>query len=293
MRRTRWAWVLAIVAATFVQTQAARAQQAIGGADDATEEARLSQARASFEEGLAFVERKEWQEAALRFQEVLLIRASNVVAYNLAFALVQLGRLVEAAELLRPIARDPAAADVGGTAKRLLSEVEPKVGTVTVRLSGDTTDASVFVGGHTMALDRQGTPIEVDPGSIEVRIERDGVMVASRQVEVGGEQALQADVALEVPPRVLNAAPLAPAAPALRPGPRAAVRADASRAEPSEPITSKAWFWAAGAGVVVAATATVLLVALSGGSGGSGGSSVRDPVAGDAGTIAGKVIPIP
>jgi len=144
------------------------------------------------------------------------------------------------------------------------------------------------VGGHTMAVERQGTPVEVDPGSIEVRIERDGVMVASRRIEVGGDQPLQADVALEVPPRGLAAAP--PAAPAPLPGPRAAVQADVSHAEPSEPVTSKAWFWAAGAGVVVAATATVLLVALSGG---VGGSSAREPVAGDAGTIAGKVIPIP
>jgi hypothetical protein len=286
VRSTRLAWTLAVALGTASPAHVVQAQQAadVGGA--ATEQARLNRARSLFEEGLAFIEHKQWEEAAQRFEEVLRIRTSNVVAYNLAFALVQLGRLTEAAELLRPIANDVTSSDVvGGTARQLLSEVEPKIASVTVRLTGDPTGTLVFVGSHSMPVEHQGLPVNVDPGSYEVRVEREGAVVASHHVNVGGAYPLHVDVTLGVPPVTLRSAsttatPSSQEPSPSRAGPAAAVQAD-------EPVTHKTWFWVAGAGLVAAATATVLVLALA------GGSAAQAPVKGDAGTIAGKVMSIP
>ena len=44
------------------------------------------------------------------FRRALALRSSPVIAYNLASALEHLGQLVEASELLRGIASDPAVA---------------------------------------------------------------------------------------------------------------------------------------------------------------------------------------
>ena len=60
--------------------------------DPTTEEARRL-----FAEGIEFVEQERWAEAEERFRRVLVLRGSQVVAYNLASALEHLGRFVEAA----------------------------------------------------------------------------------------------------------------------------------------------------------------------------------------------------
>ncbi len=75
-----------------------------GAAAQTNDPVRVREARALFERGLEFMEAEQWEQAAKRFRQGLEIRPSDVVAYNLASALVHMGRLGEAVGLLRPLA---------------------------------------------------------------------------------------------------------------------------------------------------------------------------------------------
>ena len=167
-------------------------------ADATTEEARKL-----FAEGLEFVESEDWVQAEERFRRVLAMRGSHVVAYNLASALEHLGRLVEAAELLRPVARDASVEPrTKAAAERLLAQVEPRIGSLTVRLSGDSHGALVRLDDKQVQISEQVLTVSVDPGSHRVVVERDGVIVASRTIQVGDADSLQSSIAIEVPPRL-------------------------------------------------------------------------------------------
>lgn len=148
-------------------------------------DAQTSEARKLFEEGLRFVESQQWQEAADRFGLVLAIRASAIVSYNYASALVHLGRMVDASRALRGVVADPAASrDVVEAARTLLGEVDPRIGQLTVRLRGDTTDVVVTIDDAPVPAGSIGIPVPLDPGQHVVRATRSGLPLARRVVEV-------------------------------------------------------------------------------------------------------------
>src|SRR5712671_6532786 len=77
-----------------------------GRAQEVATEQSTDLARQLFNEGLDFVEHEHWAEVEDRFRRVLALRSSHVVSYNLASALMHLGRFCESSELLRAIVRD-------------------------------------------------------------------------------------------------------------------------------------------------------------------------------------------
>ncbi len=232
-------------------------------------EQELTEARALFGEGLTLVEQERWQEAADRFEQVLRVKASAVVAYNLASALVKLERYVQAAELLRGLIGDPeAAAEARNGAAQLLSEVEPHIGTVSIRLQGPDEDVMLHLDGRELAADDGERPIEVDPGAHAIVAERDGEEVATATVHVGGTHPRSVVVQLSIAPRAPTPAEVAASAPRAP-----VVTAPVQPAPDDSEIYERWWFWA-GAGAVVATSVMTALVL-------SGGSDAVDPVRGD------------
>jgi len=238
------------------------------------------QARQLFAEGLDFVESENWVEAEARFRRVLVLRASHVVAYNLASALDHLGRLVEAAELLRPIVRD-ASADprTKVAAERLLAELEPSIGSLTVRLSGDMQGAGLRIDDQQAELTEQVLTVSVDPGEHRVTVQRDGIIVASQAVRIGGDAPLQASLALDLPPRLgpvastPRARSVTPAIGDPAPPAPGSVRAEVLEpSAPERPATAPAqdsllaswWLWAAVGAVAVGAGVAVAVLAAPG-----------------------------
>jgi hypothetical protein len=239
-------------------------------------DATTDEARRLFAEGLDFVESEDWVQAEERFRRVLAMRGSHVVAYNLASALDHLGRLVEAAELLRPIARDASVEPrTKAAAERLLGQVEPRIGSLTVRLSGDSQGALVRLDDKQVQISEQVLTVSVDPGTHRVVVERDGVIVASRTVDVGSEGSLQTSIAIDVPPRLGHGAddagatarrpaiPLGSLTPVGRRAPSAAVEPGPEpRDDGGDSLFESPWLWvgvgalAIGAGVTVALLAT-------------------------------------
>jgi hypothetical protein len=258
-------------------------------------ESELARARERFKEGVTYVEQERWAEAADIFQEVAAIKASPVVTYNLALAWTKLGKLLQGAELLRPLAHDASApAEVRQGAATLLAQVEPRLGSLTVRANGNTQDVELWVGSREFTPSQLGRPIEVSPGTIEVRAVRAGMQVAKKWIEVA-EGSRGAEVTLELgEDDRWDAAPAA--VPVVVPAPRETAEASYAEEDEAQPgddvemdfaedrndsgsVFGKWWFWT----VVVAAaaggvTAAVLL---------SADDTSADPVGGD---IAGGVI---
>lgn len=248
-----------------------------------------------FNEGLQFVEREDWVQAEARFRSVLMLKSSQVVAYNLASALTHLARYMEAAELLRAIVRDatvePSTHDA---AQQLLTETEQRIGILTLRVVGDAQRAHAQLDGNALELSEQMLTISVDPGEHHVSVERDGVVLASETVHVGGDSPLQTEVTLTLPPRIAPVAVAKAAQPARRPAPVAsAAGAPATAPEtPSErdeggSILEAWWLWAAIGTVAAGGAVAGVLIASRG---------PADPVHGDTdpGVIHGTVrVPMP
>lgn len=272
--RLRWCHrLLCVVCLWSIVTPAfAQANQASETAGDSVE-----QARQLFNEGLRFVENEDWSQAEDRFRRVLALRSSHVASYNLASALVHLGRLVESSELLRVVLRDPAVdSNTRDAAQQLLTEIEPRIGSLTIRITGDASNASLSVDDKPLELAAAMQAVSVDPGTHHVVLSRDGTVVAQRDVAVGGEAPLQADVTLELAPRI------APETAVTRRQPtrRSVAIVPQSQPEPEadtgegDSVLTKWWLWA-GVGAVVATGVIVALVAVP------SGSQEAKPVTGD------------
>jgi hypothetical protein len=242
---------------------------AVGAAAD---EARLDQARKLFEEGLAQVEAAQWAQAEQSFRQVLAIRSSPVVAYNLASALAQLGRLLESAELLRVVVRDPSV-DVAtrDPAQQLLAAIEPRIGSITVRVQGETEGVILRLDDRVLGQGELVQAISVDPGPHHVFVERDGKRVASEEVRVGGDAPLQAEVTFDLREK-------APAAPPvdLRVSKLPGENKPAAARDDGGSVWGSPWLWT-GAGVGVLIVAGVVVAVLVAGA----EDSVADPVGGN------------
>jgi hypothetical protein len=258
-------WLALLVCVPLAAAAPAAAQPSEPAPEPSVDES----ARELFAEGIAFVEAGDWVQAEERFRQVLALRSSHVVAYNLASALVNLGRPVEAAELLRSILRD-ADADMAtrDVAQQLLLQTEPKIGTLTIRVTGDMTGVRFALDEKPLELTAQVQTNSVDPGEHTVTAHRGETPLAFERVTIGGSAALQAELAISLPARVsperaalgARKAPLrAPARTVTEPMP----------AEREEPVDSSGgssfWLWATGGVLVVAAAVVTVLLVSSGG----------------------------
>ena len=215
------------------------------------------EARALFSEGLEFVEHEDWVNAEERFRRVLALHSSHVAAYNLGSALARLGRLVEAAEVLRSILRaEDVDAPTSQAAQQLLLETEPRIGSLTIRITGDLTGVRFALDSKPLELTAQVQTISIDPGEHVIDAQRGAETLAQGRVTVGGSAPLQAELSLELPARlaperVASAAELAPSDAA-----RAHTAPAPDQRDGEASSGAPWWLWAAG-GVAVAAAAAV------------------------------------
>ncbi len=270
-----WIGALLIGAMTAVATSPVGAQQPTplpSAAETAT-------ARALFEEGVKLLDEERWAEAVDRFERVLSIRWSTAAAFNLAAALVELGRLLDASELYRQVAHAQGAAPaMRAEAQRVVDELQPRLGRLHVLVAGDTAGVEIYVDGQPLPPAAWGVPVIVDPGTHTVMALRGGETLASQSAIVGDGAPLEAEVILDLPD----------AAGAPTPAEVAAAyegeQAPGAMRDEGEAMTDAWWFWA-GVGVLAATAVTVVLIAVAG----SSSSSV--PIDGtlDPGVLMGKV----
>lgn len=226
------------------------------------------EARALFAEGLDLVELEDWVQAEDRFRRVLALHSSHVAAYNLASALVHLGRLVEAAEVLRSISRaQDADAQTRDAAQQLLRQTEPRIGSLIIRISGDMSDVQFALDDKPLELSARVETISVDPGAHVVTAHRDAARLAVGHAIVGGTSPLQVEMSLELPAAVAPPVQAARSSSSrMGPDARALTGANPVRAEPRADDEGGVawWLWAVGGVAVAAAAAVTVGVAVSG-----------------------------
>lgn len=235
------------------------AQPAVGEAAPQTE---VERARALFREGVALSEAGRWAEAAARYREVLGIRRTPIVAYNLARALSETGQLVESMSWLARVEADGRApSDVREAAVGLREEVAARVGQVTIRIEGHTAGARIRLDDEPVD-DRLGVPIPVDPGPHRVAALQDGVEVNFADVDVPERARVRVLLPVPEPLPVPSPGRVASRAP---PAPPATVELDA---EPgSRGGGSRWWIGVVAGAAALAAVVVAVAVVVGGGSG--------------------------
>ena len=237
-------------------------------------------ARSLFEQGVEAAEQADWTAAADRFARSNELRRSPVVAYNLASAWVELGKLVEASELLRQIEKDPGAKPkLKKDSRALLERLEPRIGTLVVTMESGKKSDEVRLNDRTLPPAALGVPTPVDPGSVEISVIGGGELLWTKRVEVlpGGMQRVTIELPVQAPPP--------PIEPEVAPSPRETAaaappdsstppRAPAPRDDDSGTVFEEPLFWV-GAGLVVVAGVVVAIVLASG-----GGESTEKPIEG-------------
>jgi hypothetical protein len=229
---------------------------------------RNASARALFEEGVALGEQGDWAGAEDRFRRARTLRASPVITYNLASALVERGKLVEASEILRSVDGEAKAEpELQRSARRLRDELAGRIGRLTVSVIGFSRGDRVQLDEADLLDAQLGVEIPIDPGSHQLRALRAGHLLVSRRVLVasGGNEKVSLNVpTLFAPPRAVANATLIGTDQADSSGPDVAPRAATAPSDERPGITSRWWFWT-GLGVV-AVGAVAVGVALAAGS---------------------------
>lgn len=241
--------------------------QAAGVVAQDSERSRSAAARALFQQGLELVEAGAWAAAAERFERAHTLRASPVIAYNLASAWGHLGRLVAATELLEAtLHQDVSDERLEALLRERLANFRPQLARLTIRLEG-AQDVRVVLDGQELDTARLGVALPVDPGLRRVEARRGEHTVAAERVDLapGGARQVTLRVAfapaLAITPEVPSSAVPSSAVPSLLMVPEVTTSADAPKR-----LVERWWFWTLVGVVVVGATVSVAVA-------GRGGSS--------------------
>ncbi|MEM9191646.1 MAG: tetratricopeptide repeat protein [Myxococcota bacterium] len=217
-------------------------------------------ARRLFEEGIEFGEAERWEEAVDRFSRAYELRPSPGIAVNLASALIPLGELVEASELLQGLIDSSETPDnVRELATTLMSEeVEGNLASLIVNVRTTAEDVEIYLDDNLLPEAVWGVAVPADPGTslVEAFVAGEPVESETVEIEAGGSAELTLEV--EAPPVEEVREPPPP---------------DPTPTSSGTPVTETWWFWT-GLGVIAAAGVAVVLALVL-------GSSTADPIAGN------------
>lgn len=149
----------------------------------ADEEVRNESARQMFQEGLAQGQAGRWTDAERRFAQALELRWAGPIAYNLAHARVELGRMVDALDVLDEIlaATNEVDADVRAASTELRDSVLGRVARITVQMDGAADGVQITIDGRPVQADQA---IVVDPGAHRVLARFEGSVVGRASPEL-------------------------------------------------------------------------------------------------------------
>ncbi|HEX4353277.1 MAG TPA: tetratricopeptide repeat protein [Polyangiales bacterium] len=252
-------WLAFVLASIPLQPLAAQSNET------ASDPSRDASARVLFEEGVGLAEKGEWAGAEDRFRRALSLRNSPVIAYNLASALAERGKLIEASEILRKIIQDDKTdAAMQHSVQSLQSDLSRRIGRISVSVHGKRADDRILLDGVALLDAQLGVDIPIDPGPHRLSFDRGGKTIDAKELEIAAgasEQVVLTAPLVPSPREAAVAAQRAPDTTALPPLTAANVDRTADR---SAPITSRWWFWT-GIGVVAVGAVVIAVAASSGG----------------------------
>ena len=218
--------------------------------DDASRATALGLVR----EGSQLLEQSEYQAALDKFNQAYALVRSPKQLFNQGLSLRGLGRKVEALQAFERFLAEAKDATVEQQekARAKIAELSALVGQVEIRCNRS--GAAVTMDGQALAATPLPGPVRVEPGSHQVTLESEGAKKAAAFSAAAGKTVLLVlDFEEKQPPLppLAVSAPL-PVGPVQQPAPVQASPAQRSRLRST-------WLWV-GAGVVVAAVGTTLLL---------------------------------
>lgn len=239
---------------------------------------RTAAARALFIEGLERLDAEDWTEAADRFERALALRPSPQITYNLTTALVPLGHLVRASELLRQVSRDPtASSEVRHAAEARRQEILPRIASLTIDLDEVLLNARLFVDERPIDAAAIGVALPVDPGSHTISARVEGRILASSTITLEDSEERTVTLTPDVEANGADQTEVEVIIDPVEPDPP--VEPTPPTSPPRRSIARQWWFWTIiGAVVVGGAITTGVLV-------GTQDADPADPIAGLGGTI--------
>ena len=253
MKRCGVAWAVCLL--VFALQSRSSAQE--------VDASRSASARALFEEGVQFADHGNWAEAADCFERALALRDSPVIRFNFANALAEVGKMVEASELLRQVELDESAdAEIRAEASRRMKGVVARTPKLTIQVNGSLEGKSLQLDEQEVAPAQVGVGIPINPGEHSVRCVQGSEEIDAQSVNLAPGSAqtvtLQA-VRLATPAQA--AATVVPVAQQPAPGP-------IDEGEGGRKRSRRIW-WGIGGGVVAVAVVVAVSVLVAGHSGGS------------------------
>jgi len=142
---------------------------------------------------------ERWEDARVAFERAWELVHRPRVLLNLATAQVHTGRLVEGAENYRQYVReasDGADARLIREARRRLMEVEERTPQLTLLVTPLREGDELTLDGEQASRAVLSAPLPVDPGTHELRVMRDGEVVAEASISLdeGAEESLRLEV---------------------------------------------------------------------------------------------------
>jgi hypothetical protein len=157
----------------------------------------IKNARKRFQEGVAAMDAKKYEEARVLFQQAYTLKPHPSVLRNLGQAELRAGHWVEAARHLSSFLRDTSfgTAEEREATQQALVEAEAKVGKIVV---------DVDVGGAEIAIDGEivgrspmaGAPLYGEPGQRTLRVRKDGYFDHESSARLEAGQSANVAVAL-------------------------------------------------------------------------------------------------
>jgi hypothetical protein len=240
-------------------------RSALAQAGEAASDAnRDASARVLFQEGVGLAEKGEWPAAEDRFRRALTLRASPVIAYNLASTLVERGKLIEASELLRKVEQDDKTdATMQRSVQTLQADLGKRIGRIRVTVLGKQHNDRVTLDGNALLDAQLDVDIPIDPGPHRLNFTRGVQQLDVRDLKIAPGASEQFTLQAQLAP---TARQVAAASTVLAP-PMAAEpvdqnpSADSAATSDSPPISSRWWFWTGIGAVGVAAVVVAVVVA--------------------------------
>lgn len=167
--------------------------------------ARAQSPEEAFKEGLAKFDEGDCETALPLFETAYEGTQSPNARLYVARCLVKLGRDVEAYEAMAgtlKLARDKAEteekyAKTRDAAAAELAQLEPRIGKVIVAFDDTYEDAVILLDGEEVPAAKQGVPIAVAPGDVQVTARAPGKKEHTETVEISGGQTKAVAIVLE------------------------------------------------------------------------------------------------
>ena len=207
-----------------------------------------SLARDQFRAGVQAAQDARWADAVEAFQRSLELAPRVMTVMNLAGALAQVGRLVEAAEAYRMFlseATSGAAARVRGDAEAQLAALEGRIPHVRLQIHGHLDSDTVTLDEYQLSVAAIDAPLPVDPGDHTLTIARDGR--DPRTLTFTATEGVESEVVLEAWPDL-----------AVHPDGSPDPLVTTTPLE-SHTIFDEPWFWIVGGIVVAGAIAGIVV----------------------------------